>query len=603
MRALARAMRATERQWTMNAKARAFAEVVVERTYATPSGKPYAVLGRAPRERAPKVFRTQAEYEAHERQKRANEEKKRLTFGKVARALFGLGLMVWGARGFTRATEGENVEVKHAKETIENWSGTKTVECEKFFTPENEEEVKKAVQTTHVGKIRAVGSALSPNGCAFEAKGMISLAMLDKVLEVDVEKKRVRVQAGARVREVVESLRPFGLTLQNYASIREQQLGGFTQVGAHGTGARIPPVDETVVQMRIITSRPGTDALTLNAESEPGLFKLAKCGIGALGVVTELTIQCVDAHKLVEYTWTATPSEVESNHEKWLRQYRHIRYMWIPHTDTVVVVASNPLQPGEMEPLIRPGMAEKRRIEPLVRLLREVAPDVDPANMNFGQLRDELLKVNPLDVAHVKRVNAAEAEFWKRSSGMRIDWSDQILGFECGGQQHVLEVAFPVGDLENERPADAPLRSDLQFMRELREMIVKNDIPAHAPIEQRWTSGSSSSMSPAAGAPNSLHSWVGIIMYLPTDNAAEREAITNAFKAYGDKEFDELADKYDLRTHWAKIELERDPSRLEKQRERIRRHYPVDDFNAARKVVDPFSTFANALIKGLFNKS
>ena len=483
--------------------------------------------------------------------------------------------------------------------TVENWSGTKRVECEKVFAPETEEELRRIVQSGRFSKLRPVGSALSPNGVAFEKRGMLSMGLLDKVLEVDVEKKQVRLQAGARVREVVEHLRPYGLTLQNYASIREQQMGGFTQVGAHGTGAAIPPVDETVVEMKIITPR-GGDSLRLSAESEPDMFKLAKCGVGALGVVSELTIQCVDAHKLVEYTWTATPEEIEKKHEIWLREYQHIRYMWIPHTETVVVVASNPLKPGEREPRIRSGMAEKRRVEPLVRLLKEVAPNVDPADMNFGQLRDELLKVNPLDVEHVKRVNAAEAEFWKRSSGMRVDWSDQILGFDCGGQQHVLEVAFPVGDLERERPEAAPLRADLQFMRELREMIVKHQIPAHAPIEQRWTSGSSSPMSPAAGTPNSLHSWVGIIMYLPTDVQAERDAITNAFKAYGAKEFDELGDKYELRTHWAKIELETDPERLKKQREKIHQHFPVKEFNVARKMIDPHGLFTNPLIAGLF---
>jgi FAD binding domain len=58
---------------------------------------------------------------------------------------------------------------------------------------------------------------------------------------------QVRVQAGARVQDVVEALRPHGLTLQNFASVREQQVGGFTQVSAHGTGASIPPVDEQVL--------------------------------------------------------------------------------------------------------------------------------------------------------------------------------------------------------------------------------------------------------------------------------------------------------------------------------------------------------------------
>ena len=75
-------------------------------------------------------------------------------------------------------------------------------------------------------------------------------------------------------------------------------MGGFTQVGAHGTGAKIPPVDETVVGMKLVTPARGVLALS-NRRTE--LFKLAKCGIGALGAVAELTIQCVDAHKLVEY--------------------------------------------------------------------------------------------------------------------------------------------------------------------------------------------------------------------------------------------------------------------------------------------------------------
>lgn len=53
---------------------------------------------------------------------------------------------------------------------------------------------------------------------------------IEQVISVDVEKRQATVQAGARVSEVVEALRPHGLTLQNYASIAEQQIGGFLQV-------------------------------------------------------------------------------------------------------------------------------------------------------------------------------------------------------------------------------------------------------------------------------------------------------------------------------------------------------------------------------------
>ena len=82
---------------------------------------------------------------------------------------------------------------------------------------------------------------------------------------------------------------------------------------------------------------------------------------------------------------------------------------------------------------------------------------------------------------------------------------------------------------------------DITYMRELLQLIEAAEVPAPAPIEQRWTSASSSAMSPAAAGPvaaagsscsssklppDSVFSWVGIIMYLPTEDPEQREAIT-----------------------------------------------------------------------------
>ena len=84
--------------------------------------------------------------------------------------------------------------------------------------------------------------------------------------------------------------------------------------------------------------------------------------------------------------------------------------------------------------------------------------------------------------------------------------------------------------------------------------------------------------------------------------AAERDAITDAFTRYGHREFDTLGDKYELRTHWAKIELPDDVRRLDKMRTKIREHYPVKEFNAVAcgRYLDPYGVFSNALVTGLF---
>ena len=553
--------------------------------------------------------------------------------------MLGCALSFYAYRESVKETENlEKQSYTTEKEyEIENWSGTKKVVVDTFTQPETTEALEAIVRHASLRgkKIRPVGAALSPNGVAFEKEGMVSLALLDKVLHVDEEKKQVTVQPGARVSDVTEALRKYNLTLQNYASIREQQIGGFTQVGAHGTGAKIPPVDATVVRMKLITPSRGVIELGVKEGEEDKkvidpTFEAAKVGLGSLGVASEITLQCVDAYQLKEDTFTTTPERIEKNHETWIRSYKHVRYMWIPHTDCVVVVGSNPIDSKKKKSL--PGFGtvlsylttpnerkqNKYRTKPMIDLLKkldkESAKKAERENVGFGELRDLLLRIDPLNVDHVKKVNAAEAEFWKRSHGTRVDWSDQILGFDCGGQQHVLEVAFPCGTLEEKgenlvSSANAgvshpsSLRKDLLFMRDLRKMIAENNIPAHAPIEQRWTSGSSSIMSPSHGEKDSLHSWVGIIMYLPTQVEAEREEITARFTEYGEQMRDALGDEYLLKTHWAKIELEKNMVRRSKQVERLKTAYGKENFRAfrdLRRKFDPKGVLMNELIEGLF---
>ena len=73
---------------------------------------------------------------------------------------------------------------------------------------------------------------------------MVNLALMDKVLDVDVKKKTVTVQAGIRVAELVDALSKHGLTLQNFASIREQQVGGIIQVCSVGESHSLHTCDE-----------------------------------------------------------------------------------------------------------------------------------------------------------------------------------------------------------------------------------------------------------------------------------------------------------------------------------------------------------------------
>lgn len=480
-----------------------------------------------------------------------------------------------------------------------NWSGTHSVTTDRYYQPETIEDLKTIVKDANEKhqKLRPVGSALSPNGLPFNKQGMVSLCNMDKIVGVDTRTKRITVEAGARVSQVLEALRPFGLTLQNFASITEQQIGGFIQVSAHGTGMNIPTVDEQVIGIRIITPAVGELYLSEN-DKDPSLFHVARTSLGLTGVVAEVTLQCVDAHKLLEKAFVLTRQQLVLQHKRLLTENRHLRYLWIPHTDDVVVITCNPVQEGEIEEPSKIPMED--RLNPLTTLLKShpnnKLSDDKIQQLSFTSLRDHLLALDPLNSSWVQKVNKSEANFWRQSKGIRIDWSDQILQFDCGGQQWVSEIAFPVQSREEEGNND-----DINYMLDLLKIIDNENIPAHSPIEQRWTAPSRSPMSPASEKPDKqlpdFYSWVGIIMYLPDehDDPVQRKKITEAFKSYKGICERRLWPKVGAVEHWAKIEMPQNEKDKILLQQRTAQKYPTEAFKAICGIFDPHGILRNEL--------
>nr|UER43480.1 L-galactono-1,4-lactone dehydrogenase [Viscum album] len=488
--------------------------------------------------------------------------------------------------------------------SVSNWSATHEVRTRILMQPESLDELERVVKDAHEKKqkIRPVGSGLSPNGIGLAQGGMVNLGLMNKVLEVDKDKKTVRVQAGIRVQELVDEVKEYGLTLQNFASIREQQIGGIIQVGAHGTGTRLPPIDEQIINMKLVTPSKGT--IEVSKDKDPDLFYLARCGLGGLGVVAEVTIQCVDRQQLVEHTFVSNINEVKKNHKKFLSENKHVKYLHIPYTDSVVVVRCNPVSWWKGPPKFKPKYSRDEAMQHVRDLYWDSLKnrpsfrvENDPAmdQLSFTELRDNLLALDPLNKDHVLKINQAEAEFWRKSEGYRVGWSDEILGFDCGGQQWVSETCFPVGTLARLN------MKDLEFIEELKQLIEKEEIPAPAPIEQRWTARSRSLMSPASSTKeDAIFSWVGIIMYLPTMDAHQRQEITEAFFNYREITQSQLWDQYSAIEHWAKIEVPKDKEKLEALQERLKKRFPVDLYNKARNELDPNRILSNEMLEKLF---
>ncbi|GLD93306.1 hypothetical protein PINS_up001898 [Pythium insidiosum] len=294
-------------------------------------------------------------------------------------------------------------------------------------------------------------------------------------------------------------------------------------------------------------------------------------------------------------------AEVRQHHAQLLKEFQHLRYMWIPGTDAVVVVQCQRITPEQAQAAAAgdafpppPFTADEQMQAPreLYLELTQGRHDPDYLSWGFTTLRDRLLELRPLDRDHVARVNQAEKQFWLRSQGFRVGLSTDIIGFDCGGQQHVQEVAFPTtGTL------------DIDFVETLMQRIEASGVPAPAPIEQRWTARSSSSLSPASSAynPSQLFCWVGIIMYLPTADEAERRAITSAFERYVAL-YRDMMEPFGGTEHWAKLEWPEDAAERQHMRERLAKRYPLDAFRQAREALDPHHVLSNHIVDELLRQ-
>ena len=200
---------------------------------------------------------------------------------------------------------------------------------------------------------------------------------------------------------------------------------------------------------------------------------------------------------------------------------------------------------------------------------------------------------------NVQQINKAEVEVWRKHNHIkRIDWSDEILKYDCGGKQLVLEICIPA----------TKDKEDIIFMKDILNMIEKYNIPAHSAIEQRFSCGSRSILSPAHGTINDSFSWIGIIMYLPDKiNKNMHQAITKEFKEYSNKLLD-LGKAKQARVHWGKLELPENKFDQFKQptkevielRNYIKSVYNIQSYNSMRHQFDPENILTNTWLTTIF---
>lgn len=237
-----------------------------------------------------------------------------------------------------------------------NWSTLVHANPGAFYHPATIAEVQQIIRTLPAGtSVRTVGGGHSFTPVAAGADAMISLDKLAGIISVDCERKRVRFLAGTRLYRIPEYLQPFGLALANQGDIDHQSVAGAISTSTHGTGIAWTGFAGTVTGLKLIDAE--GNIRTYSIDDDPDLLRLVTVSVGALGVIVEVEMQCVDAFDLLAQETSDDLDDILDTWEERTRAVDHFEAFWFPHTDKAMIKNNTRLKPGEPAP----GKEPKKR--------------------------------------------------------------------------------------------------------------------------------------------------------------------------------------------------------------------------------------------------
>src|SRR5699024_4543763 len=86
------------------------------------------------------------------------------------------------------------------------------------------------------------------------------------------------------------------LSMINLGDIDVQTVAGAIATGTHGTGAAFGGLATQVVAVEMVTA--SGDLVTCSTDRNPRLFEAARLSLGAVGVITAMTLDCRHAYAM-----------------------------------------------------------------------------------------------------------------------------------------------------------------------------------------------------------------------------------------------------------------------------------------------------------------
>src|SRR6201994_1346474 len=182
--------------------------------------------------------------------------------------------------------------------TWQNWAGTATADPARRAWPRSTEEIGQAIMGAAKDGliVRALGSGHSFTPAAATSGVALDLSSWAGIVGADLDSGLVTVRSGTTIRELNGALDTLGLAMANLGDIDAQTVSGAISTGTHGTGAAHGGIATQVAGLELVLA--DGSAISCSPDEGPDFFSAARGAIGALGVLSTVTLQCVPAFPL-----------------------------------------------------------------------------------------------------------------------------------------------------------------------------------------------------------------------------------------------------------------------------------------------------------------
>lgn len=423
--------------------------------------------------------------------------------------------------------------------TVRNWARNQACVPAAVERPRSAGDVQSIVRRAHADgvRVKAIGAGHSFTAAAMTNGVLLDLREIDSLVDVDAESGLVRVGAGITLRALGETLASHGLAMPNLGDINVQSVAGAVNTATHGTGLHFGNLATTVVGFELVDGRGDVhrvDATSSGDDAE--LLRVGRVGVGALGVLTEVTLQCVPAFDLHAHETVEPLDELLDDFESFASSADHAEFFWMPGGRRCRVKRNSrtdeaPRPPSRVAYVRDKYVGENLAFDVVCRVGRRW-PSLAPR------------------VAKIVGGSAGERDL--------VDRSDKVFA----SPRHVRFVEMEYG---------IPIAVAPEAVRRVRELAAALSFPPLFPIEVRVSAADDIPLSTGYGRTNA---WIAVHQY----RGAPYESYFQGVEA--------IMDDYDGRPHWGKLHYQSAAT--------LRHRYPDwDSFAAVRASLDPDGTFRN----------